>query len=367
MFPQARTQPFKVRVPSRCSAKAEVDISGLARRGVSDRGLRSIIVLRALPGLGDFLCAVPALRTMRANVPDARIALVGLPATRPLAERFDRYVDEFIDFPGFPGLPELDPDLPAIPRFLSEIQERQFDLAIDMHGNGFVSRAIVSLFGARGMAAYCRPGDWCPDSGLFLPADDSVPEVRRWLDLCRLIGWSVPDEALEFPIDDAAVGASTLVARGDKPVVVVHPGASVASRRWPARNFAAVADALANAGASIVLTGTASERDVTWEVGRTMRADAIDLSGRTSLDELAAIIRGAALVVSNDTGTSHLADALRTPSVVLFSGSEVDRWAPLDARLHRRVLPDGGVARATEEALDLLAGRRRSRKRSDAA
>src|SRR6476620_452960 len=84
VFPQARTQPFKVRVPSRCSAKAEVDISGLARRGVSDRGLRSII-LRALPGLGDFLCAVPALRTMRANVPDARIALVGLPATRPLA------------------------------------------------------------------------------------------------------------------------------------------------------------------------------------------------------------------------------------------------------------------------------------------
>ena len=212
----------------------------------------------------------------------------------------------------------------------SEIQERQFDLAIDIHGNGFVSRAIVSLFGARGMAAYCRPGDWCPDSGLFLPADDAVPEVRRWLDLCRLIGWSVPDEALEFPIDDAAADGSTLVPRGDKPVVVVHPGASVASRRWPARNFAAVADALANAGASIVLTGTASERDVTWEVGRTMRADAIDLSGRTSLDELAAIIRGAALVVSNDTGTSHLADALRTPSVVLFSGSEVDRWAPLD-------------------------------------
>jgi ADP-heptose:LPS heptosyltransferase len=98
-----------------------------------------------------------------------------------------------------------------------------------------------------------------------------------------------------------------------------------------------------------------------------MHADAIDLSGRTSLDELAAIIRGAALVVCNDTGTSHLADALRTPSVVLFNDSEVDRWAPLDARLHRRVVPDGGVPRATEEALDLLARRRRSGKRSDAA
>ena len=282
-------------------------------------------------------------------------------------ERFDRYVDEFIDFPGFPGLPELDPELPAIPRFLLELQERQFDLAIDMHGTGFVSRAIVSLFGARGMAAYCRPGDWCPGSGLFLPADDAVPEVRRWLDLCRLIGWSVADEALEFPIDEAAADGSALVPRGDKPVVVVHPGASVASRRWPARNFAAVADALANAGASIVLTGTAAERDVTWEVGRTMRADAIDLSGRTSLDELAAIVRGAALVVCNDTGTSHLADALRTPSVVVFTGSEVDRWAPLEMRLHRRVLAGVGVARATEEALDLLALRRRSRKRSDAA
>ncbi len=210
-----------------------------------------------------------------------------------------------------------------------------------------------------------------------MTADDAVPEVRRWLDLCRRIGWSATDESLEFPIDDAAARPG-VPPTGDKPLVVVHPGASVPSRRWPARSFAAVADALARAGASIVLTGTAEEREVTWEVGRSMRSQPLDLSGRTNLDGLASIVRDAALVVCNDTGISHIADALGTPSVVLFTNSEMDRWAPLDAGLHRRV--DGSAVAATSqgaatseavatgEALDLLQRHReRPRRRSHAA
>jgi ADP-heptose:LPS heptosyltransferase len=314
---------------------------------------------------------VPALRAMRANAPEARISLVGLPATRPLVERFDRYVDEFIDFPGFPGLPELEPDLPGIPRFIANLQKRRFDLAINLHGFGIVTTMLAYLFGATRVAGYHRRGEWRPDQGYFLTADDAVPEVRRWLDVCRRIGWSATDETLEFPIDEAAAMPS-VPTTGAKPLVVVHPGASVASRRWPARSFAAVADALAAAGASIVLTGTAEERQVTWEVGRSMRGQALDLSGRTNLDGLASFVRDAALVVCNDTGISHVADALGTPSVVLFTDSEVDRWAPADVALHRRIA--GGSAAATNEAvaiseaLDLLERhRQRPRRRSDAA
>src|SRR5215210_7580043 len=70
-----------------------------------------IVVLRALPGLGDLLCAVPSLRAIRLARPDVEISLIGLPATAPLALRFARYIDRFFAFPGFPGLPDRRPDV----------------------------------------------------------------------------------------------------------------------------------------------------------------------------------------------------------------------------------------------------------------
>ena len=67
---------------------------------------RSVVLLRALPGLGDLLCAVPALRALRAALPDADITLFALPAARRVLMRTAGYVDELIDFPGWPGLAE---------------------------------------------------------------------------------------------------------------------------------------------------------------------------------------------------------------------------------------------------------------------
>ncbi|HEY9604288.1 MAG TPA: hypothetical protein V6C85_21920, partial [Allocoleopsis sp.] len=68
--------------------------------------LKRIAVLRALGGLGDLLCAVPALRSLRAAHPQAEIVLIGLGAIEPLVRRFDRYLDTLLEFPGYPGLPE---------------------------------------------------------------------------------------------------------------------------------------------------------------------------------------------------------------------------------------------------------------------
>src|SRR4051812_9355445 len=104
---------------------------------LTDKNIRSIIIFRALQ-LGDMLCAVPAFRALRQRFPDARISIAGLPWMKLFVERFSKYLDEFILFPGYPGLPEQPQDNAATLDFLSGIQRRKFDLAIQMQGNGSI-------------------------------------------------------------------------------------------------------------------------------------------------------------------------------------------------------------------------------------
>ncbi|HET9646088.1 MAG TPA: glycosyltransferase family 9 protein, partial [Burkholderiaceae bacterium] len=117
--------------------------------------------------------------------------------------------------------------------------------------------------------------------------------------------------------------------------VCIHPGAQLRSRRWPVDRFAAVADGLAADGFTIVLTGTAGEAALGEQLRSSMKAPAVDFIGHTNLWTLAALIENARLLVCNDTGVSHIAAALGTPSVVVSMGSDVARWAPMDARRHR--------------------------------
>jgi ADP-heptose:LPS heptosyltransferase len=331
------------------------------------RSVGRVAVFRALPGLGDLLCAVPALRALRRGFPGARIAYVGLESTRPLVERYP-YVDEFVAFPGFPGLPEQPPAVGLLPGFFAALRARRLDLAIQLHGAGDVTNRIVARFGAARVAGYRRPGTQPPDPAFSLPYHEPCSEVHRWLRLTELLGCPSDDERLEFPLEQAPDGDEVVPLRGDivarlegAPFVCLHPGASAAERRWPVESFALVGDGLAGRGHRVVLTGSAGERPLTRRVAAAMRAPAIDLAGSTTLDELAALLVRAELLVCNDTGISHLAAALGVPSVVVFVASDPVRWAPLDRTCHRPV--SGGPAEVLAEAVDLLEhGRPRDRR-----
>src|SRR6185436_1759907 len=98
--------------------------------------------------------------------------------------------------------------------------------------------------------------------------------------------------------------------------VCVHPGSRLQSRRWYLVRFAQVANHLAGQGLRIVLTGTKEERPLVDELSRMIKATHFNLAGQTSLGALAALLRGACLLVSNDSGVSHLASAVKTHSVV---------------------------------------------------
>ncbi len=101
--------------------------------------IKKIVILRALQ-LGDVLCSVPAFRALRNAYPNAGISIIGLPWMQIIPERFPHYIDEFILFPGYPGLPEQDYNTREIIKFIECIQEREFDLALQMQGKRIDSK-----------------------------------------------------------------------------------------------------------------------------------------------------------------------------------------------------------------------------------
>ncbi len=310
--------------------------------------LGRVVVVRALKGLGDFLCVVPALRALRTAAPQAHITLIGLASSASLVPRFSHYIDELLPFPGFPGIPETSVDVMRLPPFFAEAQRRSFDLALQMHGNGTLTNPFAVMLGAAVTAGYHAPGAYCPDPEHFLPLNESDHEVQRWLRLMAHLGVPAQGEALEFPLqagDWAALQALPAVATlAGGRYIAIHAGASEPGRRWLPENFATVGDYFARDGYRIVLTGTAEEVEIAAEVRAHMRYTALNLAGQTNLGALAALLSRASLLVTNDTGVSHLAAALRVPSVVVFIASDPERWAPLDRGRHRIVGHDGVLA-----------------------
>lgn len=304
-----------------------------------------IVLVRALKGLGDFLCVTPALRSLRHAYPSAHITLVGVEATRGLVARYGHLIDALLPFPGFPGIPEETVDVTRLPGFFAAAQASHFDLAIQMHGNGNLMNPFTVMLGAARSAGYYTPGAFCPDPELYLPLDEAEREVKRWLRLAAHLGAPSRGEHLDFPLSAAdwealaelPEAAAILSGRH----VVLHPGATEPARRWLPAHFAEVGDRLASQGLQVVVSGSADEVAIAAEVERAMRWPVVNLAGRTSLGAMAAILSRSRLLITNDTGVSHLAAALRVPSVVVFLSSDPRRWAPLDRQLHRVVGTDG--------------------------
>lgn len=294
-----------------------------------------IAVFRALQ-LGDMLCAVPALRALRAAAPQAHITLIGLPGAAGFVQRYRYLIDELLSFPGWAGLPEQPVDADAWPTFMALARARRFDLAIQLHGTGGIVNDLLATLGARHHAGFYPPGEAPPGAG-FIPWPDHLPEILRYTALLEHLGAPAATTDLDFPLmSEDLAGCDALIAHhGLRPAqtVIIHPGARLRSRRWGAPRFGVVARTLAGQGWDIAITGTADEADLTRQVHDAV-PQAHDLTQATSLGVLAALVARCRLVVCNDTGMSHIAAAMHTPSVVIASGSDVHRWAPLDAQRH---------------------------------
>jgi hypothetical protein len=271
----------------------------------------TVLVLRAL-GLGDLVTGAPALRMLRAATPGERLVLATPRWLWPLVTQA-QLADLTVH--GHELEPLTDPP-------------RRPELAVDLHGSGPESRGLLEATAPARLIAYAGgPVAWDPEEH----------DVARW---CRLVRDALPT-AVEAPPVEGVLGPAP--ATPYPGTTVVHCGAKFASRRWPAERFATVAAALAADGHDVAVTGAGAEAAPARAIARSARAlcrsqgapPNVHALTALSLLELAGLLGAARLVISGDTGVSHLASAYGRASVVLMGPVAPHRWGPPDHPRHQ--------------------------------
>src|SRR6185437_11278679 len=184
--------------------------------------VHKVVLLRA-SRIGDFLCAVPALRALRTRLPAAELSMITVPLLRDVAERLPS-LDRVWPFPGFPGIAEQLFDARTATHFFQQIQRERFDLAIQMQGTGIYSNPFALLLGARATAGFVRPGDQAGLLDAALPYPHRLHEIRCVLALSEFLGAPSTGEELEFPLRAAdRAEAAALLAPWPQPWIGLHP------------------------------------------------------------------------------------------------------------------------------------------------
>jgi len=319
---------------------------------------RNILAMR-LDNIGDVIMTSPALRAIKENLPECRLTLMASPGGAQAASLLP-WVDEVLPCRVlWQDLGKLDFDPDREWELVETLRTRHFDAAIiftsfsqSPHPAGFLCYlAGIPL----------RLGESKELGGVLttevVAAPDEIHQVERNLRLIEAVGLQVSDsEALPakrdrslsigIPAEAMAEATVQLEQHGlaaDAPYFLLNPWTSCQSRNYNQERFAAAARYLAiHTGWPVVVTGVAKDRDRSGPLMETLSPYAIDLIGSTTLPGLAALIANAQLVLTNNTSTMHLADATRTPMVVMFAGTEYEsQWRPRHglSRLLRRPTP----------------------------
>ena len=283
--------------------------------------VRKVVLLRA-SRIGDFLCAVPALRALRTRLPAAKISMITVPLLQEVAERLSS-LDRVWPFPGFPGIAEQLFDARATVHFFQQIQREHFDLALQMQGTGVYSNPFALLLGARATAGFIRPGDTAGLLDAALPYPHHLHEIRCVLALTEFLGAPSIGEELEFPLSAAdRAEAAALLAPWPQPWIGFHPSSRDQTRRWPLHNYLALAEQLLTSqGGTIFLLGDTEAVPAGQFLAQRLHKRCLDLTGSISLLTSGALIERLALLVTNDSGPAHIAYALHTPTATLFGVS----------------------------------------------
>lgn len=286
--------------------------------------------------IGDYLCATPAFRALKARLPQTKLTLIALPFIREMAER-NGNLDDFEPFPGFPGIAEQLFDARDALAFFGRMQQQRFDLAVQLHGSGVCSNTFTMMLGARMTAGFVREGDGAGRLDAAMPWPASLHAALRPLALAEFLGAPRQGDSCDFELTEGdRAAASALLAGRAAPLIGLHPWAREEDKQWPAERFAAAAVEVRKAvGGAVIILGGPREGPAGEHLTRLIGEPALNLAGRESVAEMGAVIARLAVLITNDSGPAHIAYALKTPTVTLFGKTEPGEWGPPRRAIHK--------------------------------
>ncbi len=308
---------------------------------------RNLLLVR-LDNIGDVVLLSAAIRAVRENLPTARITLMASPAGAHAAPMLPWLDDLLVWRALWQDMGQLPLDPGREMQLVEILRARKFDAAIIF--TSFSQTPHAAAYACYLAGIPLRLGESKEFGGGLLTTEirsipDGLYQAERNLRILEGASFVVRSRRPQIVIPPSARrSARALLSRQgippDEPYLLVHPGASCQARRYPLERFAAVARLLRRRlGLPVVLTGSDKESAGLDAIAARPGTGIVSLSGRTRVEELAALVRGASLVLCNDSLPMHLATALGVSSVVTFSGTDLEsQWASphTSTRLLRR-------------------------------
>lgn len=298
--------------------------------------VRSILVIQ-FRYLGDMVLLSALFHNLHLHLPQARLAALTDDVYTDILRNVPD-LDEIIPFPRQrTRRGPLQRRLGTWFGLVRTLRAGRFDMVIDV-ANTSTSRALVKLTGASlrvGYHPFAHEKRGTPYNVIAEAFRLEVPHfIDHYLQPLQALGLSVLDRnpVLQARSEDSEVVARMLQTHGLEPhrFAVIHPGARVARKCWPAANFARVAEALEGAtGLRTVLVGGAGEQHLRDAIYAHGQVRPVDLVGRLSVGQLVALMSQARLFIGNDSGPMHIAAAAGIPVIALFGPSEARFWAPV--------------------------------------
>ena len=353
--------------PERTSPRNSVPTLSLGKERVaslSETGevssIKRILIATKFRFIGDTLLATPIFRAVRAQWPDAHIALLTGKNARVLLQN-NPYLDEIWEFDPY----KSDKGTRAYLQLVKRLRGGKFDLCLALN-RSFHSALTPWLGGIKTRAGFESEGRG-PLLNCRVDYDREKSEIACYFDVLRAVAPDAPvDPSLELWMSaDETSRAQThlLKAWGEQVprecLVGIQPGASQARKQWSAAGFAQIADRLTreNPSLRLALIGGPDEKDATDEMlslcGPAAKSRAISFAGACDLRGSLALVSQLGLFVGNDTAIMHSAVALGVPTVALFGPTNPRKWGNYGACHQVLESPDGTMASIAAE--DVLA------------
>jgi heptosyltransferase-2 len=297
------------------------------------------ILIRATNWVGDAIMALPALRAVRTRFPEAHIAIVARPYVAEIYR--DQHVcDQLVPY----DVQGAQSSISGRERLAHKLREQKFDVALLLQ-NAFDAAWLAWRAGIPERIGYARDArSILLTKAVPVPKPGEIPthEQFYYLQLLRRAGWLDHlngESYIALNIDPQAKqqAEQRLLAAGVRPNalrVAIGAGASYGSAKcWPTDRFADVANRLASeSDADVILFGTPTELAVSSAISAGMRRSPIDLTGKTSVADLPALLSQCHLFIGNDSGAMHVASAVGLPIVAIFGPTDPLGTAPVTTR-----------------------------------